>query len=503
MELLKKLITYTSQLNVLYVEDDPMIRTNVETILKRLFKTVFVAENGLLGLESYRKHLPDLVITDISMPKMDGISMLQHIYQENPKQHAIVTTALTDTEHLLDAIDLGVDSFIVKPFVMEVLARKIHTSVLTIFEERQMIRIEQERDAFKQQSQNYFDLLDRGSIVSATDPGGIITYVNDAFCSISGYDRDELIGKSHNIVRHPDMPDSLFRELWQTLGRGEPFSADIKNRDKSGKAYWVKTLIEPTRDREGSITGYMSIRQDITKEVEALETYRQIEATKSELIRNVSHELRTPLNGILGMCDILLKKEQDEKKRSFLDVVRSSGRRIHTIVERILLLSQLNSNMNVLGEPVPIDLSDELSRVLENLPNDKPAQTRLHIAPSMQQTHVGFDREKLILIMNELLDNAIRFNVDSPVIDVTVDMAGDACIIGVADNGIGIPADRLGSVLEPFVQADGSTTRIAEGIGIGLTIVKKLVEQMNGTLHIESTEGEGTRVLLTFPLDTL
>ena len=118
----------------------------------------------------------------------------------------------------------------------------------------------------------YLDIVDQNVIVSSTNPKGIITDASEAFCKISGYSKEELIGRPHNIVRHPDMPHQLFAGLWQTIRSGSSWHGEIKNRAKDGHAYWVNTVITPITDDKGEITGYTAIRQDITdkKRIEVL-----------------------------------------------------------------------------------------------------------------------------------------------------------------------------------------------------------------------------------------
>jgi len=121
------------------------------------------------------------------------------------------------------------------------------------------------------QLQKYLKVVDQYVITSQTDVRGVITYVSEAFCVISGYTKDELIGRSHNIVRHPDMPDEFFADLWTTISSGESWHGEIKNRAADGGYYWVDTVITPTIE-EGKITGYTAVRHDIThqKKVEEL-----------------------------------------------------------------------------------------------------------------------------------------------------------------------------------------------------------------------------------------
>jgi len=116
----------------------------------------------------------------------------------------------------------------------------------------------------RRQLEQYIDIVDENVITSATDREGTITYASDAFCRISGYTREELLGKNHRIVRHPDIPASLYEELWATITAGRIWRGTIKNRAKEGHDYWVEITIAPTRDDQGNITGYTAIHHDIT-----------------------------------------------------------------------------------------------------------------------------------------------------------------------------------------------------------------------------------------------
>ena len=119
---------------------------------------------------------------------------------------------------------------------------------------------------------NYIQMVDEHVITSTTDLNGVITSVSQAFCEISGYSEQELIGKNHNIVRHPDMPKELYEHLWATIKQGLPWSGEVKNRKKDGDFYWVKVHISPNFDPLGQMTGFTAVRQDITdhKKVERM-----------------------------------------------------------------------------------------------------------------------------------------------------------------------------------------------------------------------------------------
>ncbi len=118
--------------------------------------------------------------------------------------------------------------------------------------------------------QEYLEIINQNVLISKTDAEGIITHVTDAFCHITGYDREELVGRSHSILRHPDTEDSLYRQLWETLNRGESWKGRIKNRNKHGETFWMEGTISPLRSENGSIPGYMAVRHDITDRVRSV-----------------------------------------------------------------------------------------------------------------------------------------------------------------------------------------------------------------------------------------
>jgi PAS domain S-box-containing protein/diguanylate cyclase (GGDEF)-like protein len=133
--------------------------------------------------------------------------------------------------------------------------------------------LEQKHDDSILLLEQYKSTVDRSFIVSKTDPNGIITYVNDEFCNTCGYERDEIIGKSHNVVRHKDMPKELFKEIWHTIKElKQPWFGEIKNLNKDGTPYWVKVIINPITNNQGNIIEYIGIKTDITKMKNALIT---------------------------------------------------------------------------------------------------------------------------------------------------------------------------------------------------------------------------------------
>jgi PAS domain S-box-containing protein len=176
-----------------------------------------------------------------------------------------VLSASADPEMVRSSLRLGASDFIHKPFNVEEFVLKVD---LAIAHNRKYVEVLCKQKLLDE----YKEAVDEANIVTKTNPKGIITFVNDKFCEISGYTRKELIGKPHNIVRHPDMPSSVFAEMWQTIQQKKTWQGVIKNLKKDGSSYYVQSTIKPMLDYNGEIVEYIAIRTDITE----LEKYKEI-----------------------------------------------------------------------------------------------------------------------------------------------------------------------------------------------------------------------------------
>ncbi|WP_415397171.1 ATP-binding protein [Sulfurimonas sp. CS5] len=327
-------------------------------------------------------------------------------------------------------------------------------------------------------------------IASNTDLYGFITYVSKAFCDISGYSEKELIGRSHNIVRHPDMPKELYKDMWKSIKNGQPWEGDIKNKNKAGEFYWVRSTLLPDYDYNRRLVGYSSIRHDITAQ-----------KVKEEFFSNMSHELRTPLNAILGFSNILNKQISDKKHREYLGHIDTSSKQLLNLINDILDLSKIKTGEFTI-EPHEFNAYDELqgySKQFECLLSEKEISFQTYISNNLKGIFVG-DWFRISQIILNLLSNAIKFTPEGGTITLDIEYIDENFSIVVKDTGIGMPMDVQDKIFKPFVQADGSTTRKYGGTGLGLSITQKLIELMNGELTLDSKEGKGSIFTVRIPL---
>lgn len=292
---LKNIIKHSKKLKLLYVEDNKEARNSTALILEEFFDNIVLAENGEDGYSKFKENEIDLIITDINMPKLNGLEMIEKINKIDRDTPTIVLSAHNESKFLVESIELGVSNFIFKPVDINRLC-----SVLELVLEK--IILKNEAKANLQLLNEYHDIIDKSSIVSKTDLDGIITYVNDEFCKISGYTRDELIGGTHKIVGHIDSISSAYIELrGSTKDEKSIWKGMLKNFSKNKKDYFVDCIIKPIVNSDGVITEYISVEYDITqritlhKKLEELHLYdtqqQQIAKEKLEVgIVNHLHE---------------------------------------------------------------------------------------------------------------------------------------------------------------------------------------------------------------------
>ncbi|RXJ91182.1 hypothetical protein CRV01_02570 [Arcobacter sp. CECT 8983] len=318
-------------LKILYVEDEDLAREKLGKFLQRKFDNVELCANGLDGFFAFEKaynsgHKFDLVISDINMPKMDGLEMFEKIKEIDNKIPSMLITARTETEQLLKAISLHIDSYILKPIDLTVIDEKLNRLCSDVFYKKNY-------ENQKKELQTYLDILNQEAIVSKTDLSGKITYVNDGFCVVTGYEESELLGKSHKLIRHPEVPKEFFKNLWETIQDGKIWSGTFKNQAKDGSTFFVNTKIIPIFDSSSKdISEYIAVRFLVTED----------ELKKRESFKKYIEQVSQYKRAISG-----LNKEKEELAKRVVDLttinstLETKAQQIE--IKRKQLLSQLEA----------------------------------------------------------------------------------------------------------------------------------------------------------------
>ncbi|MGM0519761.1 MAG: response regulator [Campylobacterota bacterium] len=252
-------LAFLKKLTVIYVEDDRVVREQTSNSIEKLFKEFHIAKDGQEALDTYeklikQKHIVDAIISDVNMPKVDGIELLKEIRHKDENIPFLFTTAYTEEKYLLQAIKYNATAYILKPINTQELIDKVYKVCHTYYQE---VTIKKQ----KEELERYLNAIDNVAIVSKADTKGVITFANDIFCEIAQYSRQELYGQPHNIVRHPDMPKAAFKDLWETISNGDTWQGKVKNQAKDGSAYYVNATIMPIFDDMGDeVIEYVGIR---------------------------------------------------------------------------------------------------------------------------------------------------------------------------------------------------------------------------------------------------
>lgn len=348
--------------------------------------------------------------------------------------------------------------------------------------------------------------LDEHAIISATDASGKIQYANTKFCDISGYSTDELIGKTHSIVKSDIHPPEFYQELWDTIRSGRTWQGEICNTKKNGDYYWVYSTIVPfISQKTGKPEQYISVRTDITRQKETQKKLDQLyfEAlaasdAKTKFIANMSHELRTPLNHIIGFTEIVQGMNKNPDLEESLAIIRSAGDELLSKVENVLnLVESKSTEQDHNHQTDVIDLlSHDILPYMETLAKTKDQNTTNHIPASVKRIYC--DTIDLQNSLRQLVKNACQFSQNKDTVGIEVTETDAKVHITVFDTGPGLPDEITSSKLDPFNIGETVLTKSSSGMGLGLPLAKSLCQKNGGFFNIETENGNGTRVKLSF-----
>ena len=261
IEKLEETTSFCKTLNLLYVVKDKNNKNNNLEYFENFFKEVVFIDNGLEALKEFGKNKFSIVMTDIDILELNGFELIERIKNINKDIVTIIYSSNDDKNSFLKTIQLKIDGYLIPPFSENNFLEILYKSIANCREKKE--KINKQKENFRIQKQ-FTDLVDKSSIISKTDKNGIITYVNENFCKTSEYSKEELIGKTHNLVRYPDNPKEVYKDLWNTIKNKKiEWSGVIKNLSKSGKTYYIKTTIKPILDTNGQILEYVSVRSNV------------------------------------------------------------------------------------------------------------------------------------------------------------------------------------------------------------------------------------------------
>lgn len=351
------------------------------------------------------------------------------------------------------------------------------------------------------------NLISKYIVYSKTDLTGRIKEVSEAFCEVSGYKKEELIGQPHSIVRHPKVSKSVYENMWKLLESNKSWNGELKNLRKDGKVFWVALNIEPEYDKDGKKVGYFSIKQDITaKKILEEQQMKLIHQSKmaslGEMIGHIAHQWRQPLSTIsISASGLKLKNELKSIEENDIPVYCDS------IVKNVNYLSEtINTFRNFLKEQKEqkeviiqnrIDMAlDIVSNTLKDN-NIELVKKINYDKPIYKNIILGELSQVIINIITNAKDALIDRQIESPYIKIDLFLKEQNIIITIEDNAGGIPIDIRENIFEPYF----TTKHESLGTGLGLYMSYNIVtKSLNGDIYVKNTDN-GAKFYISLPMD--
>ncbi len=355
--------------------------------------------------------------------------------------------------------------------------------------------------------------LDAHAIVGITNQDGRLTYVNDKFCELTGFKKDELLGNRYSVLNSSQHENDFFKILWQTISTGNIWHGEIRDMRKDGSFYWVDTTIVPFLNKQGKPYQYVGIQTDITERKEATNQLQEYQEHLEEMVEertqklqianselesfcySVSHDLRAPLRSIDGFSQALLEdctEQLDDQAQNYLNRVCASSQRMGELIDDLLKLSKVvRSDMS----ESDVDLGHLARQVIEQLTARDPERKVDFSCTS--ECVVSGDARLLLAMFENLIGNAWKFtaHTENPQIRFGVEHQKTRDVYFISDNGAGFDEKYKHKMFEPFQRLHSNEEY--EGTGIGLATVQRIVRRHGGEVWAESSAGSGAAIFFT------
>jgi two-component system phosphate regulon sensor histidine kinase PhoR len=487
--------------NVLVVDDEEGIRQGSKRIIDRMGCNAFTAERGEAGLDLLEKQDVSIVLLDLKMPGMDGMEVLRIIGDRYPHIIVIVITGFATIETAIEAMKQGAYDFIPKPFEpdqLRIVVNRAWEKVLLANETRRLQR-EKARtlaDLGTEKSRMYtiVNTLPTGLLV--TNVQGRVVLANPAFLRQMALSEATELGQPVAHYIHDEGLCGLILEISQ--GRHVDFN-DIPGYEFSPDSdRYLIAHGRPVIGDKHDCLGAVITLEDIT-------ALKVIDRLKSEFVAKVSHELRSPLSTIHEQLAVVLNDmvgEVSSTEQHLLSRAKEKTQGLISLIGDLLDLSRIESGA-VYEERKPVALEELLANIIDFL-NTRAAAKRQSLTlqqPKDPLPPIKADPLALESIFGNLISNAINYTPENGSIEVRLSRAGINVKVQVVDNGLGMESRHLEKIFDRFYRVKTEKTRYITGTGLGLPIVKGLVDALGGIIRVESAPDEGSTFTVLLPAD--
>jgi PAS domain S-box-containing protein len=509
------------RVNVLLVDDRPENLLALEAILNSPSYNLVQANSGTEALRCLLNQDFAVILLDVQMPGMDGFETATLIRSRDRSRSTpiiFITAFSSNDTHVFKGYSLGAVDYLFKPVKPEILTSKVQVFVelfqKTVEVKQQATQLAAVNSELSKSEERFRTLCACSPLgIYVADVEGRCTYINPRCQAICGLTLEESLAEVWQREVHPEDRDRVVADWLAWIKESQEYSNEFRLAG-SETVRWIHVQSSPMFSDLGKLIGHVGTVRDITdrkqaeeergrliREQVARQEAERANQMKDEFLAILSHELRTPLNAILGWSRLLrVKKFDEETIDKALETIERNAKSQAQLIEDILDVSRiLRGKLNLNKHPIRLESVIELAiDSLQPLAEEKSIVLELTSSPNVGEVIGDFDR--LQQIVWNLLSNAIKFTQEEGKVEVRLESVGDEAQIQIIDNGIGIEPDFLPYVFDRFRQADSSTTRSYGGLGLGLAIVRHLVEQHGGKVDAENNPGEGAKFTVALPL---
>ncbi len=489
-------------IKILHLEDNPNDAQLVQSVLKKanLKFEYFFADNEADYILQLQDHKIDIILSDYNLPGYSGKGALLFAKNNYPNIPFVFVSGTIGEDAAIESMLQGATDYVLKNKIGRLLPA-IQRSIKDLQEHKARMVAEKElekKSRALEQSPN--------SVV-ITDTNGIIEYVNPAAVKLSGFTRDDLIGKNHKILNYVENSEESALPVWEKVNAGKVWYGEIYNRKKLGEHYWEAVSIAPVMDNNNKITHYVTIKEDITDRkqmtrdlIAAKERAEVNDRLKTAFLHNISHEIRTPLNAIVGFSEFLNDPDLGaDNRKHYTEIICQNSDKLLTIISDIVNLSTIEAGEEKVNE-AEFNLNYMLNLLHEKFIDEaRNKNITLNIKPFLPyETRIVSDEAKLSQVLTNLISNALKFTKQGEVTFGYVIKAKELEFF-VEDSGIGIAPEMHKEIFKRFRQAGTTITSQCGGIGLGLAISKAYIELLGGKMWVVSALNQGSTFYFTIP----
>ncbi|MDZ7759782.1 MAG: response regulator [Desulfovermiculus sp.] len=487
------------QPKVMVVDDEESIRLAVERILTRLDCRVVTAADGQECLELLGQEGADIVLLDLKMPGMDGMEVHQRIREQDDSILVIIITGYATIETAIEAMKQGAYDFIPKPFEAEQLRIVIKRALDKLHLTRETKRLEEERRRTlfdlateKSRTRSIVEAMPNGVMV--TNSQGQVVLMNQTVREQLALDEDCEIGQSMDSY----IPDQELCAFVCNLGSRDDDGQVSTYEMNMGQEVTLLVKARPIHGDDGGHLGSVVVFVDIS-------AIRKLDRLKSEFVAKVSHELRSPLSTIHEQMAMviqdLLEQEGLIHDQRILSRVQERTKGLINLVEDLLDLSRLEAGA-AYQQVQDVHVEEILPQLVDYLwdqAKEKKQELNLSL-PQGSLDPVQADAKALESVFNNVISNALKYTPEEGRVDVTLEADQPGWLtLRVADTGYGIDESEQARIFERFYRVKNEKTRFITGSGLGLPIVKGILDDLGGSIHVHSKKGEGSTFVITLP----